>query len=145
MQPITVEGEVQEGADFSNVGLVLRPSSTGGRTQLLQADVTGWALTVHEKGNPAAIYTDSGLVTDTNPDEGTAILVDTLTGANDGFWGLDADGANFRHYIAQTDIAAASANLEGGKRYKFVYRLTTSSYGVVPLVFVVKIEPNPAA
>lgn len=124
-EPIRVYAEVDEGADGHNVGI----ATFSNRTALVQGDVSSIALDVFEVQTSAALYSAVVVV--------SAVIFNTLQ--LDGYWGLDSDGYNFRHKIRQADLG--TVNLEGGKTYMFVYRLTTSAEGVIPLIFFWTVRP----
>ena len=89
------------------------------------ATISSLVLRVFEKGSSTentAIYMDSSLTVG-----GT--FFDTLQ--TDDYWDVDDIGYNFRHTLTQTDLAASSVTLEGGKKYRLEYRIVTSSFGVV--------------
>jgi hypothetical protein len=138
MQPILVEDTVREGVDANNVGLALRAD----RTAILQSQISTWEHRIFERGNATPVYVLTGqLATATNPD-GSSVLSDMLI--NDGHWGIDGQGANWRHTVQVTVLAAYSPTLvlEGGKRYRHEYALNHTTDGIIYLDYVWKMRPG---
>lgn len=139
MQPITVEGEVDEGTDNDNVGLIFRIGSV----RLVAADITDIDLQIFALGGTTALYTDAGiLATDTNTDGGV-VFSDALR--VDGHWGLDVIGYNFRHSLLQSDLVAASVALEGGKNYLLEYLFNSATFGTIKARFIHRVKASGAS
>jgi hypothetical protein len=131
--PFVLKGTVREGQDlFPEARVPL--ASTG--NAIIQSDVSGTiTLTIYDISGATpntAIYTDATLTA-------ANLIFDALQS-----WSLDGIGYNFRDQVAISDIVAAAAVLEGGKSYKLVYQIPTTSEGNIFVVGVAAIEPHRA-
>lgn len=124
--------DVWEGADVTHSARVWDVDGT----DLVQSDFDGSDVDVF-------VYTDDGTLAYTVVDQAIAgYLSDTLSTA--GRWGnKDGKGYNFTSTLTQTAIATGplSEQMQGGRTYRTVYHLKTTSKGVVPLVFHDRVRP----
>jgi hypothetical protein len=124
LKELTIESEIFEGKDIWTLARV-----TGAdRVALLQAGVTSIDLDVYDLTSETpetSIYTESSISV-------ASTIFDTLqTG---GMWDDDDIGYNFSHRSGNSNFTQ-----EGGHTYQFEYELTTSSWGVVPVVHRVRV------
>ena len=89
------------------------------------------------------VYTESGVLAYTSTTNAiSGFLSNTLSTA--GRWGnKDSKGYNFTNTLTQTSVATGplSESMQGGRVYRTVYVLKTTSKGNVPLVFHDRIRP----
>lgn len=118
------EDLVLEGTDNWNTGRAV----SQGKTLIARSDISTWELRVYDEDDLSKVYE---LLAQPNTDTATFKFFDTLQ--EDGFWGIDDKGYNFRHFIREADVVAGT--LKGGKSYLFEYGFLTASYGRVPATF----------
>lgn len=66
--------------------------------------------------------------------DGTNEIFDTLQ--TDGYWTLDSTGYNFRYRLLY-----ATYGLLGGASYRVEFRITTTSFGTIPLAYELYVKP----
>ncbi len=113
--------------EYVDVTLVARVWAADG-VNLATSDFDGtsdWDLEVYdEKG--VEVFSD---IDASNAADDGVLIKNTLV--TDGYWGdKDSTGYNFIHTVTQTQVS-----MLGGKTYRFVMRLNTTSHGVIPLAW----------
>lgn len=130
---VVVMDNVQEGSDCSDVGVICRGD---GRTMLTHSFVSGVVLLdIFERRTGVSIYSTSFAA-------GTAGPLYDVPQVDD-YWGLDLIGYNWRYLPTVAALALQGAAWLGGRTYDHIYRIPTSTDGIIRAVFRRTIDALP--